>query len=156
MDKKGFTLVELLAVIVILGTIMVIAGTAGMKIKKNANIEEAKKIEQSLTDLGPGIYSYELLKGTKNNLNYFYPKYESLSSESFLYLSLDELANKDYLKDVENGKIKSPFGGDETCDGYLEVKKTTAGPKFKGYLKCGNNYETSDYSVITDFANLTD
>lgn len=65
-NRKGFTLIELLAVIVVLGLIMTIAGTAILKQKKKANIEEALKIEQSIKDLGPNIYSYEYLLGNKS------------------------------------------------------------------------------------------
>ena len=48
--KNGFTLVELLAVIVILGIIMAIGGGITMKVKKNANIEQAKQLENTIEE----------------------------------------------------------------------------------------------------------
>ena len=47
-NKNGFTLVELLAVIVVLGVIMAIAGTAVLGQRKKANIEVAKDMEKSI------------------------------------------------------------------------------------------------------------
>lgn len=136
MKKNGFTLVELLAVIVVLGIIMSIAGTAVLKQKKKANIEEAKRIEQTITDLGPNIYSYEYLVGNKDDNNYFYKAYKSLSSdEQSIKISLAELKAAGYLK---SETISNP-SGNGSCMGYLEVKK---GPEFKAYICCVNLYET--------------
>ena len=67
MKNNGFTLVELLAVIVVLGVIMAIAGTAVLGQRRKTNIEEAKKIEQTIADLGPGIYSYESSVGSDDS-----------------------------------------------------------------------------------------
>ncbi len=174
MNKKGFTLIELLAVIVVLAVIMSIAGTSVLNQKKKANIEEAKKIEQTLADLGPGIYSYETIAGVKdyesycskkgyvfkleqdvckdtsNNTvedkssDYFYKKYNECGVDSVLKISLKELAEAGYLK---SAIISNPAGGDP-CTGYLEVKKTIDGPKFNGHLTCKNLYnETDNYDL---------
>lgn len=137
-NKKGFTLVELLAVIVVLGIIMSIAGTAVLKQKKKANLEEARKLEKTIADLGPSIYSYEYLTGNKDGNDYFYKAYKSLSDGSSIKISLSELKNAGYLK---SDTISNP-SGNGNCEGYLEVKK---GPEFKAYISCENLYETSGY-----------
>lgn len=178
-NRKGFTLIELLAVIVVLGLIMTIAGTAILKQKKKANIEEAVKIEQSIKDLGPNIYSYEYLTGNKTDANYFYSKYKSLGEGSSLKISLVKLNAAGYLK---TGAVSNP-AGNGNCEGYLVVTKKSSAevgrtePEFKGYINCPNLYATGqcdgksdedckkstynngDYNTnlgsITDEANLT-
>lgn len=143
MKNKGFTLIELLAVIVVLGVIMTIAGVSVMKIRKDAALQEAKKLEDTIADLGPGIYSNEVITDDTSILNY-----DDMKLDSSKKITLYEL--KDYLKELEcdekdkKCQIKSPFGNGY-CDGYLEVKKTTDGPSFKGYIYCGDSYKTGGY-----------
>ncbi len=142
-NEKGFTLVELLAVIVVLGIIMVVAGTAVLKTKKDANEKEAVQIEESITKLGSSIYSYEVLSGNKDDENYFYKAYKGINEDESIYISISELKDTGYLT---SDKIKNPAGGDD-CQGYLEVTRTNEGPEFKGYLSCENLYETPGYDV---------
>ena len=140
MKNKGFTLIELLAVIVVLGVIMTIAGVSFMKIRNDAALQEAKKLEDTIADLGPGIYSNEVITDDKSILNY-----GSMKLDSSKKITLYQL--KGYLKELkcekDNCQLKSPFGSGY-CDGYLEVKKTADGPSFKGYISC-ENYETEGY-----------
>lgn len=140
MKNKGFTLIELLAVIVVLGVIMTIAGVSVMKIRNDAALQEAKKLEDTIADLGPGIYSNEVITDDKSILNY-----GSMELNSSKKITLHQL--KGYLKELkcekDNCQLKSPFGSGY-CDGYLEVKKTADGPSFKGYISC-ENYETEGY-----------
>lgn len=141
MKNKGFTLIELLAVIVVLGVIMTIAGVSVMKIRNDAALQEAKKLEDTIADLGPGIYSNEVITDDKSILNY-----GSMELNSSKKITLSQL--KGYLKELkcekDNCQLKSPFGSGY-CDGYLEVKKTTDGPSFKGYIYCGDSYKTGGY-----------
>lgn len=140
MKNKGFTLIELLAVIVVLGVIMTIAGVSVMKIRNDAALQEAKKLEDTIADLGPGIYSNEVITDDKSILNYGNMKLNSSKKITLYQL-------KGYLKELkcekDNCQLKSPFGSGY-CDGYLEVKKTADGPSFKGYISC-ENYETEGY-----------
>ena len=117
-NKNGFTLVELLAVIVVLGIIMVIAGSSVNAIKKNANISEAKEIEEMIESLGADVY-----------INYQEGDY-----------SIQDLYEKGYLKSKE---IKNPSGG-ENCSGYLQITKTQEGPVFKAHICCPHLYETNN------------
>lgn len=141
-NKKGFTLVELLAVIVVLGIIMSIAGTAVLKQKKKANLEEAKKLEKTIADLGPSIYSYESMLENKDDNDYFYKSYKNLSDGSSIKISFAELKEAGYLK---SETISNP-AGKGICEGYLEVKK---GPEFSGYICCNNLYETGKSEAPT-------
>lgn len=143
-DKNGFTLVELLAVIVVLAVILVIAGTSFTRIKRNANIEEAKKIEQSLTDLGPNIYSYEYITNNgaeEDDEATFMKKYNGLAKKDSFNISLDTLKGAGYLKNVSIKNPKNPSGND-VCNGYLKVTKGDDGPEFKGYICCPDLYKT--------------
>lgn len=109
--KYGFTLVELLAVIVVLGIIMAVAGTAAVKIRENANIEEAKKLKKILDDLGPSIYSYEKTVGGSSDFNKKYRK------QTF-YIGGGELKQSGYI-----GDIKNPTGSGN-CIGYIKVTQS--------------------------------
>ena len=108
MKKNGFTLVELLAVIVILGIIMAIASSSLITTKKEANIREAEQIEKSIKDIGVEVY---LDKGYGEYL-------------------ISELG--DYLK---SKNIKNPAGGDD-CDGKLYIRDSGDGPEFDSCLYC--------------------
>lgn len=143
---KGFTLVELLAVIVLLGVVATVGVVATLNAKKNANIKEAKSLETSLTELGKSVYSYELLVGNKKDESYFYPTYKK--GQSFA-ISLLALKNAGYIKDLKcTGKsceFTSPESNNKTCKGYLLVTKSSDGPTFKGYINCSGLYKTTDY-----------
>lgn len=122
--NNGFTLVELLAVITILGIIMIIGGVAATKIKKDANVKEAQQIEEMLKDLGPGIYMDEKTAGNNPIGTY----------------DVDDLYNAGYLK--SNG-IKNPSGGDD-CKATLEIINNTGSYEFKVKLCCPGLYETDN------------
>lgn len=141
-NKKGFTLVELLAVIVVLGIIMVIAGSNLLQTKKTANIEEAKKMEKMIEDLGPGIYADEKINSSNTKIM----DYDSMSINGRKKIYINTLASNEYLK---SSSIKNP-AGNETCQGYLSVIKTSDGPEFKGYICCPNLYTTGESTPRTN------
>lgn len=130
-NKKGFTLVELLAVIVILGIIVAIAAPNLLNARKAANIEEAKKMEQMIEELGSTIYTYEKLK---NPTGAFMTSY--MSSSSFKINSTD-LKSNGYLS---SNQIKNPSGSG-VCTIYLIVYPPS--DNFKGYVDCPGIYKTS-------------
>ena len=133
MKKNGFTLVELLAVIVVLGVIMTIAGTAVMGQRKKANIEEAKNMEKTLADIGPDVY-------LKNNGE---PNFKDT-----IKISAEDLKDAGYLsKSIEN-----PAGGGN-CDAWLVIDTDSNDEMFKGYIKCTNLYATGQSGEVFNDAN---
>ncbi len=150
MKNNGFTLVELLAVIVVLGVIMAIAGTAVLGQRRKTNIEEAKKIEQTIADLGPGIYSYESSVGSDDSDSFM----QFFNEGQPFKISQDTLISAGYL----DGKIENP-SGNGTCDAYLVVDPSSDDEMFKGYVDCsdlyatgqdGDTYDRTNYDEYTD------
>lgn len=128
-NKKGFTLVELLAVIVILGIILTIAGTNVVKSIKIANQQEVYSLGKSLEDLGPGIYSSEKLKDSSK----FIDKYKT---GNCFYIEASELKNVGLLK----SSIKSPAKKNVGCTAKLFVNPSAnvdSGEKiYTSYVSC--------------------
>ncbi len=144
MKKNGFTLMELLAVIVVLAIIGVIASTVISGARKSALENEYKYLEKEITDLGASIYSHESIANPTGDFN---NKYKTMTTNESFYISLDSLHEAGYLKDLKkvNDKYKLVDPGKGSyCDGFLLVKKTSDGPSFNGFIKC-DDYETNDY-----------
>ncbi len=135
-NKNGFTLVELLAVVVVLGIIGSIVTMSVMNIKKNASDDVFNKLQKEIADLGYEIYTHEMISGNKELPNSFYNMYKN--KDEFI-ITIDELQNKGYLDNVQ-----SPYKTDEECEGYLKVITTSGEPDFKTELNC-SGHKTSDY-----------
>ncbi len=129
MNKKGFTLVELLAVIVVLGVIMSIAGSMVLKQKEKVNIEEAKKMENDIASLGPEVWL------SKNKINQTSPKYY-LSELASYGLKTETIIDEKTKKEIIG--VKNP-NGNGICYGYLQ---RTYEKEFKGHICCPGLYET--------------
>ncbi len=127
MKKKGFTLIEILAVIIILALLSGIATLTAGRILKNSRKKEAIKQEEILTSLGETIYTHERISGGSTSVF----KNKVKNNESF-YIEINDLKKAGYLE----GDIENP-NGDGVCDGTLEYKDK----EFKGYISCPNVYE---------------
>ncbi len=116
-SNKGFTLVELLAVIVVLGIIMTVAGSAVLGQRKRANQKEVESIYNSIKAFGPDIYLNEK---------------EKLMTDK-VYFNATYLKNKGYLK-VDT--IKNPSNSKEDCKVYLLIDKSSNNNMFEAYVNC--------------------
>lgn len=132
MNKKGFTLMELLAVIVILGIIMVIAVPNFINTRKKAAEQEAIKMENMIKDLGPAIYSYEKIK---NPDGVFMKK---IGNEK-IYIRENDLASAGYLK---NSALQNPFGK-KSCDAVLIIDTDI---NFEAKIYCEGAPDDSEFN----------
>lgn len=163
---KGFTLVELLAVIVVIALLATIGGSYLLSVRNKSNKDLAIKLEDSITKLGESIYSYEYIVGrNSSSAGTFYTEYKRISSNESIKVDLCELYDKGYMENVNKTTIDTDIGTTEdegsteictlnspengkTCSAFLLVTKTDNGPEFKGYIDCGSLYKTSDYDVV--------
>lgn len=151
MKKNGFTLVELLAVIVVLGIIMVIVGRSLTSTKREANIKEAEKIKSSIKEIGLEVYTYEKELGIfddksycEKELNSTYDEENSTcdnpsfsgneymqyftyiyENESEVYIDLENLYNAGYIKNI----VKDEFGN------FAGIKNPAGGTACTGFLR---------------------
>ena len=107
MNKRGFTLVELLAVLAILGVIMVMAFPA---ITSSMQRTKGKHSGYRVKVLESGAESY-----VNDNKNSFFPK---LSEENyFCYVSIQTLIDGNYL----NNDLAKKVDEDQSYQGYVKI-----------------------------------
>lgn len=128
MSRKGFTLMELLAVIVILGIVFVIALPTISNVITNTKEKVYISNEQMLTN------------AAKNHL---YSEHSTFSEQigQTITIKLSELQEKDILN-----TIIDPNDSDIECNGYVKVENIDGNKyNYNSYLKCGDNYITEGY-----------
>lgn len=111
MKKRGFTLVELLAVIVILGLVMTVVSSLVIKQKKDANQREVELLYNTIKNLGADVYLSE------KEVNTCY-------SDKWL-------TKNGYLK----SEINNPANSNSTCTAYLLINKSENN-MFDAYVEC--------------------
>lgn len=138
--RNGFTLVELLAVVVLLGIIMaiaVISYTGNMQKSKDKTFEMTEKDIQSAAS---NAY-IQYLSNQDLRLSTVFDDL-AYSNETTVYLK--DLINYDYIR-----KIKNPYNTEEMCDfenSYVVMKKTSGAKDDFNYevcLICGDNQSDS-------------
>lgn len=153
--NNGFTLVELLAAIVILGVLMAVAAGAFGAIKKNNAKKEAKQLEDSLTRLGETIYTSSIITQTEfNEENYNMKDYRSdgisisVSSDKLTKSEKAEgITSKKYIKKFKLFKESTP--PKKGFQDYLESDIVSAnGGVCSAYIIFYNKIEEKNGSTI--------
>lgn len=129
--KKGFTLVELIAVLVILGLISLIAiPTVNNSLKKyrNSLYEDAvKNIEQAAKNWGADNIG-KLPNAVNNEIIMTYPDIDVEQEFSTLQIRVKDLANTGYI----NSEIKNPKKNANFCTcAIVTITKTDTGYTYK-------------------------
>lgn len=130
-NKKGFTLVEVLAVIVLIGALMLIVvpnitGIFQGSIQKTMEIQENEVADAALA------YLEDFCKNPIGN-----NRCSLTRNADYTYsgnLSLSTLITNEYIEIVK--------AQDAVCTGYVTITNNKA----KAYLSCGDVYTTSGYS----------
>ncbi len=118
MKNKGFTLVELLAVIVVLSIIMTIAGASLLRTKKNTDQKEVESMYNTIKKLGPDVY----LSGIE----------ASDDGENIKVYSTSFLLSNGYLKSA----IYNPSKSGGTCNACLIIDTSEEDNMFDAYVEC--------------------
>jgi prepilin-type N-terminal cleavage/methylation domain-containing protein len=134
MNKKGFTLVELLAVIVILAVVAVITIPVISRVIKDTGNDVLKINKELMVKASESYYSIneELLPTVIGGK---------------VLISLSDLVDNGYIKEIKN-----PSEETEICEGFVIVTKEAAEEYiYDPYLKCGTNYITDNYDNARNF-----
>lgn len=129
MKNRGFTLVELLAVIVILAIILAVAIPTISVLIEKSRLEGYKTNEKML------LKASKIYLASNSNL---YPADLNYAS----IIKLDDLITLGYLnvKDVKDGST--------SCQGYVSiVKMNDVDYLYNPYIKCGTNYQTVGFDA---------
>lgn len=132
MNKKGFTLVEIIAVIALIGILAILITPNLIKILGDSTNRTMKVQEQELTEAGL-LYLEDYCKNPLDGKRC--PRTFTIDS-NYKYsgeVSLNTLISNKYIDEVS---LKN-----EVCTGCVIFTSNEA----KAYLKCGESYETEGY-----------
>ena len=130
--KKGFTLVELLAVIVILAVILVIAIPQVLKVVDNSRLNAYIKNEEMVLK-AVDVYASRNTGELPGEIG------------GTIELSIKYLVTEGLLTDITN-----PYNKNEDCNGYVTITKISDTEyDYTSHLKCGLNiYSSSDDGLV--------
>ena len=152
-NNKGFTLVELLGVIVILSILLVIATFSYSKYLKASKDKAFELAVNSFEDATNGALD-DCASGRNNS---FCERYSIPDVGETITIQLSEIVNNYYIE-----PIKSPYNKSDECSGTIEVTRKAVEIKhngksfgvddsnidlcFKTCLKCSNKESAGCYS----------
>lgn len=123
MNKKGFTLIELIAVLIVIAIIIVIA---------------FPKINDSINKNRERIYAEQEKRLVDAAVKYLNDNYLEENIDNFS-ISKNTLITNGYIKEIYDLSDK-----DTVCAAYIYVTSNLTSPKMKAYLSC-ESYQTEGY-----------
>jgi len=136
MNKKGFTLVELLAVIIILGVISTVAVFSYNGFIQKSRNDAYKDNETTLKAAAESLIAH--CEATFSDKDYCVdiPLYNEE-----VEITMDKLVEGKFIN-----KMVDPSNSGSYCTGYVKVKNVSSDPlklEYKTCLRC-NDYKSSD------------
>ena len=152
LNKKGFTLVELLAVIVILAVVMLIAVTAIGPVMQRATKGGLSSTAQQVAEAASQAVLADQMYATKKfyNGNTYCVDLSELTSKNFLdtkgksyygsvKITLDSSGKATYNVYIQEQNTNMYINGDASTElGVESVKEHTSSDKYTDIDKCGN------------------
>jgi len=136
MNKKGFTLIELMAVILILGVILAIFIPNAIKILKENNIKIYKVKEETL------------VKSAKDYVMYN-RDFEIPNGSSYAYITSNTL-----IKSGFGTKILDTTSGNE-CNAFVRISvNNVSGYNYEACLLCEEYKTNKDFCTSSTFENI--
>ncbi|SKA48272.1 prepilin-type N-terminal cleavage/methylation domain-containing protein [Photobacterium toruni] len=159
MKNKGFTLIELVVVIVILGILAVVAAPKFMGLQRDARIADLKGLEGSLKAANEMVYAKAAMKGLEHSqAQEGTPSIGSNAPKNSIDINGNEvtlhygyiLPNEDNLKKILNlGEDWNIQGGGITARFPIHITPKTA-PTLNCYLSYGfQNWNIPQYKLET-------
>lgn len=129
--KKGFTLVELIAVLVVLGLISLITiptvNNSIKKYKKTLLNDAIKNIEQSAKNWGADNIG-KLPNSATSDIKMVYPEIDTEQEFSTLEIRIKDLQEEGYIA----SEIKNPKANNNFCNcAVITINKTATGYTYK-------------------------
>lgn len=135
MNRKGFTLTELLAVIVILGIIGMIAAVSYSAYVDSSKKDAYEDAEKSMKAATESMYTYCSAQNSNASFCKTYPDYNQTETTT-----LEELINAGFMSRVADVSNKGTY-----CTGYVAVTNNSTNNvslEYKVCLKC-SGYQSS-------------
>ncbi len=146
-NKNGFTLVEILAVIAIIGVLIIISLPSLMEIFKDASNNSMTIQENEIVDASKLFLEDYCIHPLGDNICSDYSK--DVSEPNLKYVCLSTLQDKGYMDPVA-------VGNGTSCSGFVVYNKEADSKQYsnhKAYIECGSAYQTQDYSKFKDTDN---
>lgn len=157
MNKKGFTLVELLGVIILLGILTTIAVVGYTNYLSNSKRKAFTIEEENFISATRSAYADCISNKTNNDFCSNHPSLETKYTYQFVYLK--ELIDDNYIR-----VIKNPYNVEQSCDSeksYVYVgsrndinSSVNSDVVYKACLICGNNKSKDCLDDDTDYSSF--
>ena len=134
--RKGFTLIEVLAVIVILGTIIVLFIPNTIKLLKDNNLKVYKIKEKQLLEAAEDYAEYDS--------DFSGPD----SYQPIKYITINTLVSKNYMN-----KILDNSSGDE-CMAFVRVTNKNGSNNYDPCIICGEYKTERDFCTTAMYQSL--